>query len=170
LHLGRGWGEQLAQDLFNAHEPRYPVLDNFAVPAAGLKYLAAANPDVTPVEPATLVGDLLRLFLTPTWQQFRLDLDGGNVQPPAWDVEAVRAAGPAFLVESLPPDDRFRVPADRALAEGRLSIDPGELDDAGIAGICDYRAALRRARRRLERSLTQMSRIGPAIAECLRRP
>ena len=56
-------------------------------------------------------------------------------------------AGAAFLVESLVPDDRLRGLADSAVKEGSLSIDLNELTDEEIVAICDYRAALRRARR-----------------------
>ena len=36
--------------------------------------------------------------------------------------------------------------------------------------VCDYRAAIRRARRRMERVLTQLAGVGPPIAECPRLP
>ena len=39
------------------------------------------------------------------------------------------AAGPSLLAESLLPDDRFRPLVDRALSEGRLSLDPATLTD-----------------------------------------
>ena len=42
----------------------------------------------------------------------------------------------------------------------------GELIDPEIVAICDDRAALRRARRRLERTLTQVAHMDPAITEC----
>jgi hypothetical protein len=108
--------------------------------------------------------------LRPTWPQFRLDLDGGDVEPPTWDLDTVREAGAAFFVESLVPDDRFRTVADAALAADRLTLDPRESGDVELANLCDYRAALRRARRRLERSLTQVPRIGPPVSECPRLP
>ena len=98
----------------------------------------------------------------PTWQQFRLELDGGDVQPPEWDLEAVRRSGTAVLVESLLPDDRFRPAVERALREGRLSIDLATLTDGQLIALCDYRAALRRSRRRLERSMTQALDHGPS--------
>ena len=68
------------------------------------------------------------------------------------------------------PDDRFRGLAEGAVKEGSLSIDLSELTDQEIVAICDYRAALRRARRRLERSLTQVPHVGPALTECARVP
>ena len=44
------------------------------------------------------------------------------------------------------------------------------LTDQQIVSICDYRAAIRRARRRMERVLTQLAGVGPPIAECPRLP
>jgi hypothetical protein len=166
--LPRTWGEQLLQGVYDRHEPRYPILDNVVEAGAGLKYLATT-------EPAALqrseIGPTLRFFASSTaWQQFRLDLDGGDVQPPEWDLPATRRRGAAFLVESLVPDDRFRGLADSAVKDGSLSIDLSELTDQEIVAICDYRAALRRARRRLERSLTQVPHVGQAITECARVP
>ena len=56
------------------------------------------------------------------WQQFRVDLDAGDVQPPSWDLAAVRAQGTSFLVDSLPNDDRFKPLARQAQAAGRLDV------------------------------------------------
>jgi hypothetical protein len=167
-HLERTWGEQLLQGVYDRHEPRYPILDNVVQAGAGLRYLATADPAALP---AAGIGPVLRFFASrPTWQQFRLDLDGGDVQPPEWDLAATRARGAAFLVESLALDDRLRGLAEAALKDGSLRIDPGGLTDPEIVAICDYRAALRRARRRLERSLTQIPHVGPALTECARTP
>ena len=44
------------------------------------------------------------------------------------------------------------------------------LNDEELTAICDYRAALRRARRRFERILTQIDPQGPPVAECPRLP
>ena len=167
-YLERTWGEQLLQGVYDRHEPRYPILDNVVEAGAGLKYLATADPAALQ---AAGIGPVLKFFASrTTWQQFRLDLDGGDVQPPEWDLAATRRRGAAFLVESLVPDDRFRGLAEGALKEGSLPIDLGELTDQEIVAICDYRAALRRARRRLERSLTQVPHVGPAVTECARVP
>jgi UDP-2,3-diacylglucosamine pyrophosphatase LpxH len=166
VHLERTAGERLAQPLYNDVEPRFPILDNFAQEGSGLKYAAAADPMVLPSD---AIQPLLMFFLArPTWQQFRLELDGGDVQPPEWDLEAVRHSGTAVLVESLLPDDRFRPTVERVLREGRLSIDLVTLTDGQLIALCDYRAALRRSRRRLERSMTQASTTGRAPSECPR--
>jgi hypothetical protein len=44
------------------------------------------------------------------------------------------------------------------------------LSDEQLMAICDYRAAVRRARRRMEAVLTQISGSGPAVQECPRTP
>ena len=168
VHLERPSGERLAQALYNELEPQFPILDNLAQEGAGLKYLAAADPMRLPPDS---IQPLLMFFLArPTWQQFRLELDGGDVQPPEWDLQTVRGGGPAVLVESLLPDDRFRPVVDGALREGRLSLDPSTLTDQQLIALCDYRAALRRSRRRLERSMTQALTAGRAPSECPRTP
>jgi UDP-2,3-diacylglucosamine pyrophosphatase LpxH len=166
VHLERSAGERLVQALYNDLETRFPILDNFAQEGAGLKYLGAADPMVLP---ADSIQPLLMFFLArPTWQQFRLELDGGDVQPPEWDLQTVRRGGAAVLMESLLPDDRFRPMVDRAWRDGRLSLDLSTLSDSQLNAMCDYRAALRRSRRRLERSMTQAPTIGRAPAECPR--
>jgi UDP-2,3-diacylglucosamine pyrophosphatase LpxH len=164
-YLERSWGEQLVQALYDELEPRYPIIDNVAQEGAGLKYVVA---DASAVPPDR-IDALLTFFLArPVWQQFRLELDGGDVQPPVWDLDAVRQQGARFLVESLLPDDRLRPRVERAAKEGRLAVDLARLTDQELRAVCDYRAALRRARRRLERSMTQASTTGPPPTECPR--
>ena len=153
---------------FDEHEARYPVIDNFADEGAGLAHgLAAEGTSDLGAAAAPLLRHLL--FRMP-WQQFRLDLDAGDVQPPAWDLAAVRAQGPSFLVDSLPDDHRFRPLAQRAHEAGLLSGLMDGLDDDELAALCDYRAASRRARRRFERVLTQFDPQGPPVRECPRQP
>ena len=167
-HLERPWGARTAGTLVREHEQRYPVADNFADAGAGLAHaLSAAGATDLGAETA----DLLRyvLFRMP-WQQFRLDLDIGDVEPPTWDLVSVRAQGPPFLVDTLPDDDRFKPLAQQALDAGGLEALMGALGDAELNALCDYRAALRRSRRRLERYLTQNDPQGPPVAECPRLP
>ena len=104
------------------------------------------------------------------WQQFRVDLDAGDVQPPSWDLAAVRAQGTSFLVDSLPNDDPFKPLARQAQAAGRLDALMASLGDDELIALCDYRAASRRARRRFERVLTQFDPQGPPVRECPRHP
>ena len=167
-HLERPWGARTAGALVREHEQRYPVADNFADAGAGLTHaLGAAGT----ADAGAAAADLLRyvLFRMP-WQQFRVDLDIGDVQPPAWDLGAVRAQGPSFLVDSLPDDDRFKPLAQRSLDTGGLETLMNALNDEELTAICNYRAAVRRARRRFERILTQIDPQGPPVAECPRLP
>ena len=143
-------------------------MDNFADEGAGLTHGLAAEGtiDLGAAGPALLRYVLFRM----PWQQFRVDLDAGDVQPPNWDLAAVRAQGPSFLVESLPNDDRFKPFARQALAAARLDALMAGLDDDELIALCDYRAAARRARRRFERVLTQFDPQGPPVRECPRHP
>ena len=164
----RPWGEQLVQPFYDRHELAYPIVDNVAEEGAGVKFVLAAE---GVVDAGADAPQLLRYFLSKmSWPQFRLDLDGGNPQVPTWDIAKVRGSGPEFLLASLPADDRFKGPAAKAHEAGRLASLMSGLTDDEIVAICDYRAALRRSRRRLERALTQLPGQGPAVTECPRTP
>lgn len=167
-HLSRPARARAVDAFFAEHEARHPVVDNFADEGAGLVHglAAAGTTDLGDAAPELLRYVLFRM----PWQQFRVDLDAGDVQPPAWDLAAVRAEGSSFLVESLPTDDRFRPLARRAHEDGRLTALMDDLGDDEIIAICDYRAASRRARRRFERPLTQFDPQGPPVRECPREP
>ena len=167
-HLARPVRARAVDAYFDDLEARYPVIDNFADEGAGLTHglTAEGSSDLGGSVPALLRYVLFRM----PWQQFRVDLDAGDVQPPSWDLAAVRAQGPSFLVDSLPNDDPFRPLAQQAHAEGRLdALMEGFADDELIA-LCDYRAAARRARRRFERVLSQLDPQGPPVRECPRHP
>src|SRR5262249_47414507 len=112
---------------------------------------------------------LLRYVLAlMSWQQFRMELDGGETEPPTWDIAQARAQGASFLVASLADDDRFKPLAARAMADGRLVRSMEELADDEVVTLCDYRAASRRARRRGEPFLQQFLPRGPVVTECPR--
>ncbi len=167
-HLARPERAQAVDGFFDALEARYPVIDNFADEGAGLTHgLAAEGTSALGPEAAALLRYVL--FRMP-WQQFRVDLDAGDVQPPSWDLAAVRAQGTAFLVDSLPNDHRFKPLARQAQEAGRLDALMAGLDDDELIALCDYRAASRRARRRFERVLTQFDPQGPPVRECPRHP
>ena len=167
-HLARPERARAVDAFFARLEARYAVVDAFADEAAGLTHGLAAegNADLGVVAPALLRYVLFRM----PWQQFRVDLDAGDVQPPAWDLAGVRAQGPTFLVDSLPNDDPFKPHARQAQAAGRLDALMEGLADDELIALCDYRAAARRARRRFERVLTQFDPQGPPVRECPRHP
>jgi UDP-2,3-diacylglucosamine pyrophosphatase LpxH len=167
-YLARPWGEEVVQQWYNRLEERYPVIDNVAVTGAGVKYALGADgvADIGDTAPR-----LFRyLLFTMSWQQFRMEIDDGEVQPPVWDLFQVRAQGAAFLVSTLPDDDRFKPLAAKALADGRLAKSVEALSDDEIVAICDYRAAMRRSRRRFEAPVSQFSPRGPVVTECPRSP
>jgi hypothetical protein len=165
-HLLRPWGEQLIQRYYNDHETAYPLIDNVAEEGAGVKFGMAAEgaTDAGPAAPQLLKYFLFKM----SWQQFRTGLVGGDVQPAGWDLVKVRAEGAASLVAAVPDDDRFKPLAVKALADGRLASLMDTLDDDELTALCDYRAAVRRVRRRVERTVTQFAPRGPAIPECAR--
>ena len=165
-YLERPWGEQVIIPFYNRTETRFPIVDNITEEGVGARFVAAALNERPPEGTASL----LRFLLTKTtWQQFRMDLDDGEVQAPEWDLARIRRDLPTFLAASLPGDDPFTTVLKYARAEefnaaGRM------LSDEQVEGICDYRAATRRARRRMERVLTQLAGTGPPVAECPRLP
>lgn len=162
-HLERTRGERLTQPLINQYEQRLEIIDNVSQDGLGLKYVLSAE-----ASESVDTGGLLRIFLSKqSWLQFRSDLETER-EPPVWDVEAVRRSGAAFLVDSLEPDDPIRAVAARAQQSGRLGASASDLSDEEIVAICDYRAAVRRARRRNEQGLTQLVRSGPVVRECPR--
>ena len=167
-YLARPERARAVDSLFDELEARYPVVDNFADEGAGLTHGLAAEGTADLGEEAP---ELLRyvLFRMP-WQQFRVDLDAGDVQAPDWDLAAVRAQGSSFLVDSFANDDRFKPLARQAQEAGQLDALMAGLDDDELIAVCDYRAAARRARRRFERVLTQFDPQGPPVRECPRHP
>jgi UDP-2,3-diacylglucosamine pyrophosphatase LpxH len=157
-------GEAALQALFTRLEERYPIVDNLAASGVGVKYALAGD-----LEAGTLAPLMRTLLLSTPWQQFRMELDDGEVEPPVWDLEQVRKQGAAFFVASFPDDDPFKPRVVGAATSGAL----GTLEDWSndeLAGVCDYRAAVRRARRRFEPLVTQFAPRGPAVAECPRTP
>jgi hypothetical protein len=167
--LLRPWGEQLTADLYRRLEEVFPIVDNVAVLSAGLKRALAADDDKA-ASAGTLDPLLIKyLMLTPvSWQQFRMELDDGDVEPPVWNIGAVRAQRGAFLTAGIPDDDPIRPLAARALAEGTLDAVAQGLSEDEIVAACDYRAAVRRARRRFEPVVSQFPPRGPAVTECPR--
>ena len=164
-YVDRPWGEQVVVPFYNFNEPRYPIVDNIAEEGVGVKFVAARAGAEPPADPAAMLRVLL---MKTTWQQFRMDLDDGDVQAPVWDLSRIRAELSAFMAASLPIDDPF-APVAKTIAPANLAAAGAQLSDQQIVAICDYRAAIRRARRRMERVLTQLSGVGAPIPECPRK-
>jgi UDP-2,3-diacylglucosamine pyrophosphatase LpxH len=163
--IERSRGEYALLPFYDRVEARYPIVDNVAEEGVGAKFVAAADPTAVQAP-----GAMLQVLLTKTtWQQFRMDLDDGEVQAPEWDLKKIRADLPAFVSASLPGDDPFAAHA-RKLSAADLGEVGAALSDQQIVAVCDYRAAVRRARRRMERVLTQLSGVGAPMPECPRTP
>lgn len=167
-HLERTWGEQLVQAFYNQHEARYPIIDNVSEEGMGVKYGLAAESGTAADAGRWLLFFLFKMSWQQTMRTAIYDLEDDIGQPPEWDIAKIRSQGDAFLVDALPPDDPFKGRAAKALAEGTLGLTAGDLTNEQIVAVCDYRAALRRARRRLEHGLTQLPKTGPPISECPR--
>jgi hypothetical protein len=156
------------RDLHQVLETVYPVVHNVAVRGSGAKYALAADNTVVSADAAVqLVREAL---FSVSWQQFRMELDDGEVQAPRWDLAQVRSQGASLLPSSLADDDPLKALAAYLAKAGRLTTVAGELTDQELTALCDYRAAVRRARRRFEPVVTQFAPRGPAIAECPRTP
>jgi UDP-2,3-diacylglucosamine pyrophosphatase LpxH len=161
--LVRSWGERLLAELEAAYQGRFPAVAHVAALGTGFKYVFALDEQMA----NRLLPQLLRHSLfSISWQQFRMELDDGDVAPPAWDLERLREQGSAFVAASIPNDDPLKPLVTKALSGGGL--DAIQLTDDEIVAVCDYRAAVRRARRRFEHTLTQLAPRGPAVAECPR--
>ena len=155
------------QELYESLEAIYPSIDNVAVMGSGAKYALAADETLA----GGAVGLLLRdSLLNVSWQQFRMELDDGEVQPPQWDLAQARKQGSSLLMSSVADDDPLKQLATRLEAEGRLGAIALDLTDQELTTLCDYRAALRRARRRFEPVVTQFAPRGPIVTECPRTP
>lgn len=171
--LRRSPGEQLTAPLLWRLEPKYPLVDNMATLGAGLKRaLGAEGPPAPGAGGPTATPELLRQLLLSTinWQQFRMELDDGDVEPPAWELAELRRQGGASLVSAIPDDDPLRQVVAGALRSVDLDGVVRGLSDDELVMLCDYRAAVRRARRRFEPLVTQFAPRGPAVAECPRTP
>jgi UDP-2,3-diacylglucosamine pyrophosphatase LpxH len=171
--LARPWGESLDAALSDRFESRYPIVWHVAALGAGWKYAVAADEDRTPaaVDLGVHAAPLARyLLFTMMWQQFRIELDDGEVEPPVWNLAEVRAQGAGLLAAAVPDDDPFKAQMTRALGDGRLRELAASLSDEEVVALCDHRAAVRRARRRFEPTPTQFDPRGPAVTECPRTP
>jgi hypothetical protein len=170
VHLARPWGEQVIQDFFNREELTFPTVDNGSEEGIGLKYGLKA-------EGATDLGDaasqMVRYSVLRTpWQGMRWDLDAaGDPIAVKWDVAKVRQQGAAFLTNMFVADDLIYPLVSKAAADGRLANTLAQMSDDEIVAVCDYRAAVRRSRRRNEGGLSQfVDRFGPPGSECPRTP
>ena len=157
--LARSWGEMIISSYLRGKEKDFPLVQDFAELVMGLKYALAINSVQGFGEELPRV--LKFILLKVSWQQFRRNLEM-EVSPPEWDLSLIREQGHRFLQESLPKDD----PLYRAWQNNPIEIT--DFSDEELQAICDSRAAVRRARRRMERGLSQLARVGPLAPACPR--
>jgi hypothetical protein len=161
----RGQDSGALQELYDRLEVTYPTVDNVAVIGSGAKYALAADSTLASGDAVALV--LRDALLNVSWQQFRMELDDGEVQPPRWELTQARKQGSSLLLSALADDDLLKP---LAVKFGGLAAVAADLTDQEITSLCDYRAAVRRARRRFEPQVTQFAPRGPAVTECPRTP
>jgi hypothetical protein len=164
----RGQDAPALHELYERLEARYPIVDNVAVLGSGAKYALAADDTVASSEVTALL--VRNGLLNVSWQQFRMELDDGEVQPPRWDLAQARQQGSSLLVSSLPDDDPLKPLAAKLNSAGGLGAVAADMTDEELTSLCDYRAAVRRARRRFEYAVSQFAPRGPAVTECPRVP
>ena len=99
IHIERPWGEQIALPVYDLREDVNPIVDNIAEEGTGLKFVSAIVDAGAIANPAATLRFLLSKM---TWQQFRMDLDDGEVQAPEWDLKQIRGNLGAFMAASLP--------------------------------------------------------------------
>lgn len=162
-------GQRLTLALYRDLEKRFALVDNIAMGGAGLKRALGADGERSA---SSITPELLQYLIVSTinWQQFRMELDDGDVEPPTWRLEDVRAQAGAFLMSTLPNDDPMRPLVTTVLTSDALNAVAASMSEDELVMLCDYRAAVRRARRRYEPAVTQFEPRGPAVTECPRTP
>ena len=138
IHLRRPWGEQFVQYYYNQFEEQFPIIDNISEETLGIR-LGIATAGIGDTTKALANG--LAFFLNQqSWDQFAQAL-GDKKGVPEWDLEAVKASGTKFMIDSIPSSDPLRALVEKAVAEGKIKPSIATLKDSEIKAICDYRFA-----------------------------
>lgn len=142
-YVVRPWGELFVQQLFNAQEAVYPIIDNLSPETAGAKIRAADRGFWGSAED---IAKLLAFNLLETSVRQKIaTLGAPPAGPVTWNVEVARGMGASLLLYALPADDPMRKqikaagPAAKAvLAEMTAMVeDPTRLPAEEIQQICD---------------------------------
>ncbi len=160
-HLKRPWGEKFVQDYYNQFESKYSIIDNISEEGTGIAYARAAEGIVATVRD---VGEFFNfVFFKVSRDQFVDSLGEKDASTqPEWDLEAIRARGPVFLLEALPPNHPFASEV-RSLTKQKDSEQYfRSLSDDELVAICDERA-----RQRGDRVCPKVVRELGAVAEAL---
>jgi len=144
VYVERPWGELFVQDLFNAKESRYRIIDNLIPESAGADLYTRRR---------GLVGssfDIARFIAfnvnqTSLRQKIALDVSDPN-KADAWDLKKARARGYHLFADTLASDDPLRTQLlegqDQQSLEIKKALDhlagnPSELADEAVLALCD---------------------------------
>lgn len=149
-YLRRSWGERFVQEFYNDHERKFPIVDNIAREATGVKFAYVA---LGPVEAAAHIGEFFRFFLFGvSWPQFKGGMGADKKKEGAWDYERTRELGDAFLVDLLPADDPMRSVARASIDTTGVGLHMKDLTDEELRFLCDRRGEENKALREMHRS------------------
>jgi UDP-2,3-diacylglucosamine pyrophosphatase LpxH len=144
-YLQRPWGEKFVQDFYDRYEVQFPTIDNITSEAAGASLAVHASAGA---ERRAAVGSALKfLLLQQSVRQFveLLGPQGDIVDPPRWDVTAVRTKGDEFFEESLARSNPLREDIKQLRMAGQLDVHISQLTDDELHQICDVRFAMQSA-------------------------
>lgn len=106
-YLKQPWGEGFVQQIFNAEESNFPVIDNLASESLGIKYAAR---DLGVVGTLDQISKFATFILfQQSWAQAIQFLGPGQAVPPDWELDRIDLATSAarwrFVAASLGPGD-----------------------------------------------------------------
>lgn len=144
-YLIRPWGERFVQEIFNAEEAQYPIIDNLSPEAAGARYrMQDRGAWRSMADMARFIR--FNLFETSLAQKASvLGPPAPGAERPKWDVKVGRAMGYRLFADALDPGDPFRKtlledhPDSRALREQLDSVarDSNAVPDGEVRQLCD---------------------------------
>lgn len=107
-YLLQPWGERFVQDIFNAEEASFPLIDNLSPSSAGVRYRMSER---ELIGTASDLFTFLRfnLFDTSLRQKAQILGEQDDDEPPRWDVDKAKKLGHRLIVGSLPADDPLAV-------------------------------------------------------------
>ena len=156
-YLERPWGERFVQEMFNAEENEYEIIDNIAPETVGAKYRSAERGlKRTVADFARFVA--FNLLETSAKQKTDSLGAGGKAKDGAWDIRFAREElGIDLFIAALDDKDPLRKEIEGTDAESgalrdelaAIVVDPKRLSDDDVRALCDERAA-RKAERQCE--------------------
>lgn len=147
VYVIRPWGERFVQELFNADEATYPVIDNLSPEAAGARFrMADRGLGGSVVDIARFIA--FNLWETSGSQMISFLGRDDSESDPEWKVQEARKAGHKLFTSALPEDDPLRA---LILANSQeaaalrteldaLALDESRLPDQDVKSLCDQNA------------------------------